>query len=55
MSHSSIPYDILGDVQIKTINYYTYVITLPTTLKGALLLLDPVHLPVHFENLSYLF
>ena len=29
-------------VQIKTTNYYTYIITRPTTLKQALLMLDHV-------------
>ena len=32
-----------GNVQIKTINYYTHIIILPTTLKQALLLPDPVY------------
>ena len=41
--HSPTPYDILGEiVQIKTVNYYTHIITLPTTLKQVLLLPDPV-------------
>ena len=31
------------NVQIKTINYYTRIITLPTTLKQVLFLLDPVY------------
>ena len=30
------------NVQIKTINYYTHINTLPTTLKQVLILLDPV-------------
>ena len=30
------------NVQIKTVNHYTHIITLPTTLKQALLLPDPV-------------
>ena len=36
------------NVQIKTINYYTHIITLPTTLKQALLLLGPVSVYVYF-------
>ena len=31
------------NVQNKTINYYTHIITLPTTLKQAVFLLDPVY------------
>ena len=31
------------NVQIKSINYYTCIITLPTTLKHVLLLLDPIY------------
>ena len=55
MSYLSTSYDILGEMfrlnpnnigvnVIKTINYYTHIIiTLPTTLKEALLLPDPVN------------
>ena len=43
ISHSSTPYNIRLNVQIKTINNYTHIITLPTTLKQALLLPDPVY------------
>ena len=43
LSHSSTPYDILGEIfQIKTINYYTHIVTLLTPLEQALLLLGPV-------------
>ena len=42
ISHSSIPCDILGKMFKLKVNYYTHIITLPTTLKRALLLLDPV-------------
>ena len=34
------------NVQIKTINYYAHIITLPTMLKQVLLLLAPVSLCV---------
>ena len=45
ISHSSITYDILGkNVQIKTVNYYTHIISLPTTLKQVLFLPDPVYI-----------
>ena len=43
ISHSSTPYCFRWNVQIKTINYYTHIITPPTTLKRVLLLLDPVY------------
>ena len=42
------------NVQIKTINYYTHIITLPTTLKQALLLLDPVLWFNSIQNCKYL-
>ena len=48
ISHSSTPYDTLDEmfklnVQIKTINYYTHIITLPTAPKQAFLLPDPAY------------
>ena len=43
ISHSSTPYDTLGAMfKLKTVNYYTHIIALPTTLTQALLLPDPV-------------
>ena len=30
-------------MQIKTVNYYTHIITLPTTLRQVLILLDSVY------------
>ena len=41
-SHSSTPYDILGEMFKLKLNYYNRIITLPTTLTQVLLLPDPV-------------
>ena len=41
MSHSSTPYDVVGEMFKLKLHYYTHVITLPTTLTQASLLPDP--------------
>ena len=52
MSHSSTPYDMLGEMFKLKLNYKTHIITLPTTLKQALLLPDPVYRNSTYKSAS---